>query len=53
MDVLFTPFSLRSLTLSNRIAMPPLASFLTDKGGTVNENTVEHYRKRAAGGPAR
>ena len=32
--------------------MPSLASFLIKSDGSITENTVEHYRRRAAGGPA-
>ncbi len=32
--------------------MPGLASFLIGNGGSITESTVEHYRRRAAGGPA-
>ncbi len=32
--------------------MPGLASFLIEDDGSVTDKTIEHYRKRAAGGPA-
>ena len=32
--------------------MPPLASFLIGDDGSITEATIEHYRRRAAGGPA-
>lgn len=32
--------------------MPGLASFLIEADGSITDKTVEHYRKRAAGGPA-
>ena len=32
--------------------MPPLASFLIEADGSITDKTVEHYRRRAAGGPA-
>jgi len=32
--------------------MPGLASFLIEDDGTITDKTVEHYRLRAAGGPA-
>lgn len=52
MELLFSPFRVKSCELKNRIVMPPLASFLVEEGGIVTRKTVEHYRKRAAGGPA-
>jgi 2,4-dienoyl-CoA reductase-like NADH-dependent reductase (Old Yellow Enzyme family)/thioredoxin reductase len=32
--------------------MPPLASFLIADDGSITDATIEHYRRRAAGGPA-
>ncbi len=32
--------------------MAPIASFLIDKEGWITEKAIEHYRLRAAGGPA-
>ncbi len=52
MQLLFSSFSIKNILLKNRIVMPGLASFLIEKDGTISEATVEHYRKRAAGGPA-
>ncbi len=49
---LFSPFSLKHLTLHNRIVMPGLASFLIEEDGSITDHTVEHYRRRAGGGPA-
>ena len=49
---LFSPFDLKGLHLENRIVMPGLASFLIEDDGSVTEKTIEHYRNRAAGGPA-
>ncbi len=52
MKHLFTPFTIKNITLQNRIVLPPLASFLLGNGGTITARTIEHYRRRAAGGPA-
>jgi len=52
MKHLFTPFRVKDIELKNRIVLPPLASFLIEKGGGITEKTIEHYRRRAAGGPA-
>jgi 2,4-dienoyl-CoA reductase-like NADH-dependent reductase (Old Yellow Enzyme family)/thioredoxin reductase len=52
MERLFSPFMIKSVTLKNRIVMPPLASFLIANDGSISEATIEHYRRRAAGGPA-
>ena len=32
--------------------MPALASFMIGIDGSISDETVEHYRRRAAGGPA-
>jgi len=52
MKYLFTPYRIRNLELKNRIVMPGLASFLFESDGSVTDQTIEHYRRRAAGGPA-
>ena len=52
MHSLFTPFRIRGTELKNRIVMPALASFLIENDGDITDKTVEHYRLRAAGGPA-
>jgi 2,4-dienoyl-CoA reductase-like NADH-dependent reductase (Old Yellow Enzyme family)/NADPH-dependent 2,4-dienoyl-CoA reductase/sulfur reductase-like enzyme len=49
---LFTSFDIKNCRLQNRIVMPGLASFLIEDDGSINDKTVEHYRLRAAGGPA-
>jgi len=49
---LFSSFSIKSCRLENRIVMPGLASFLIADDGSITDRTVEHYRLRAAGGPA-
>jgi len=52
LEYLFAPFEIKGRHLTNRIVMPGLASFLTENDGSMGDKTVEHYRKRAAGGPA-
>jgi len=49
---LFSPFRFKGLTLKNRIVLPALASFMLDDNGSITDKTVNHYRLRAAGGPA-
>ncbi len=47
-DVLFQPFSVKSLRLKNRIVMAPMTrSFSPD--GVPGENVVAYYRRRAEG----
>jgi 2,4-dienoyl-CoA reductase-like NADH-dependent reductase (Old Yellow Enzyme family)/thioredoxin reductase len=52
MKNLFSPFDVNGCRLKNRIVMPALASFLIENDGEITEKAVEHYRLRAAGGPA-
>jgi len=49
---LFSPFRIKDCHLKNRIVMPGLATFLIEDDGSITDKTIEHYRKRAAGGPA-
>ena len=52
MEHLFSPFQIKTCKFTNRIVMPGLASFLIEDDGSITERTIEHYRRRAAGGPA-
>ena len=52
MKHLFSPFRINGIKFKNRIVLPPLASFLINKGGGITSETIEHYRRRAGGGPA-
>jgi len=52
MEKLFSPFTNKNISLKNRIVMPALASFMIGNDGSISDATVEHYRRRAAGGPA-
>ncbi|MFH1123888.1 MAG: FAD-dependent oxidoreductase [Pseudomonadota bacterium] len=52
LDHLFSPFLIKDRHLTNRIVMPGLASFLTENDGSMGDKSIEHYRKRAGGGPA-
>ena len=51
-EYLFKPFDIKGRHLKNRIVMPALASFLIEDDGSITDKTVEHYLRRAAGGPA-
>ncbi len=52
MENLFSTFSIKGCKLKNRIVMPGLASFLIENDGSIPRKAIEHYRLRAAGGPA-
>lgn len=49
MSVLFSPLALRSLTVPNRIGMPPMCQY-SAQDGLANDWHVQHYGSRAAGG---
>ncbi|MDP5069793.1 MAG: 12-oxophytodienoate reductase, partial [Congregibacter sp.] len=48
-SVLFKPFTLGKLELANRIVMAPMTRNMSP-GNVPNEQVVEYYRHRAAGG---
>ena len=47
--MLFTPFSLRDLTLKNRIVMPPMCMYSANGDGKATDWHVLHYTTRAMG----
>ena len=49
MTDLLSPFSLGSLSLSNRVAMAPMTRSMSP-GNIPNDDVVEYYSRRAAGG---
>jgi 2,4-dienoyl-CoA reductase-like NADH-dependent reductase (Old Yellow Enzyme family)/thioredoxin reductase len=52
MENLFSTFSIKGCNLKNRIVMPSLASFLIESDGSIPQQAIEHYRRRASGGVA-
>jgi len=49
MSILFTPFTLRGLTIPNRIAMAPMTRNFSPSG-VPGADVAEYYRRRAEGG---
>ncbi|MCB1748294.1 MAG: NADH:flavin oxidoreductase/NADH oxidase [Gammaproteobacteria bacterium] len=47
---LFTPLTLRGLTLANRIAMSPMLMYMAEDDGCVTDRHFVHYGARALGG---
>ena len=47
---LFTPFSIKKLSLKNRITMAPLFLGYADSDGTVSSLVLDHYQEMAASG---
>ncbi|WP_417660386.1 NADH:flavin oxidoreductase [Pseudomonas sp.] len=48
-QALFQPFNLGSLTLPSRVVMAPMTRSFSP-GGVPNNDVIEYYRRRAAGG---
>jgi len=48
-DALFTPFSVRSLTLPNRVVMSPMSRYVSP-GGVPQPAFAAYHRRRAEGG---
>ena len=48
-DVLFTPLTIRNLTLANRIVMSPMTRYFSPDG-VPGEDVAAYYRRRAEGG---
>ena len=48
---IFTPLQVGSLTLENRILLPPMVTFgLSGADGNVTQDVIRHYAARARGG---
>jgi 2,4-dienoyl-CoA reductase-like NADH-dependent reductase (Old Yellow Enzyme family) len=50
MSLLFTPLTLRSMTLPNRIVLPAMVTRLSGEDGVVNEDIRARYVRYAKGG---
>ena len=48
--MLFDSFSVKGLTLKNRIVMPPMCNYMSDRAGLANDWHFIHYASRAIGG---
>ncbi len=49
MNTLFNEYTIKDMTLKNRIVMPPMCMYCAGKNGKVTDWHVEHYSARAAG----
>lgn len=47
--MLFSPFSLKKLSLRNRIVMPPMCMYMAGRDGLPNDWHATHYASRAVG----
>jgi 2,4-dienoyl-CoA reductase-like NADH-dependent reductase (Old Yellow Enzyme family) len=50
MSQLFTPFTLRSVTLRNRVVMSPMCMYTADEDGLATDWHLTHLASRAVGG---
>lgn len=48
--MLFTPFTVKDLTLKNRIVMPPMCNYTAGREGLAGDWHYIHYATRAVGG---
>jgi len=46
----FSPLTIKNLTLKNRIVLPPMATWYATSFGEVTERLISYQRERAAGG---
>ncbi len=49
-EKLFEPGSIGSMSLKNRLVMPPMATNFGTKEGMVTQRTIDYYEERAKGG---
>ena len=49
-EILFSPFSIKSLALKNRLVMPPMGTSFATSFGEVTPRFISYHRERAAGG---
>lgn len=47
---LFEPYTVKSMTVKNRIVMTPIGTNFAEHTGEVNEKIIEYYKQRAKGG---
>ena len=50
MTDLFSPLTIKHLTLKNRIVLPPMANNMADDSGAVTDAHIKHYVRRAKAG---
>jgi 2,4-dienoyl-CoA reductase-like NADH-dependent reductase (Old Yellow Enzyme family)/thioredoxin reductase len=49
-EILFSPFTIKSLVLKNRLVMPPMGTSYATSFGEVTPRFISYHRERAAGG---
>jgi len=49
-EILFSPFTIRGLTLKNRLIMPPMGTGFATAFGAVTSRLIAYHRARATGG---
>ena len=48
---LFSPITIKTMELKNRVVMPPMGTNLGNPDGTVSKENIAYLRRRARGGP--
>ena len=49
-DSLFTPYKIGNLKIKNRIVMCPMGTNAAYGDGSISENRIDYYARRAKGG---
>ena len=49
-DKIFTPLTVKTMTIKNRVVMPPMGSNFGGANGEITEEHIKYYEQRAKGG---
>jgi 2,4-dienoyl-CoA reductase-like NADH-dependent reductase (Old Yellow Enzyme family)/thioredoxin reductase len=49
-QTLFSPLTVKRMTLKNRIVMPPMGTNFASASGEINDHHIKYYEQRAKGG---
>lgn len=47
---LFSSYKIKNVSFKNRIVMPPMVIGWSDNSGSIYDDHIEYYKKRAKGG---
>lgn len=50
LEALFQPFSIRGMTLKNRIVMAPMGTMFANENGAVTRELIDYHLERTRGG---
>lgn len=49
-NTIFTPLTVKNMTIKNRVVMPPMGSNFGGENGEITEEHIKYYEQRAKGG---